>query len=225
MASQPNYWTKLRAGTNSLLPLSTDESTNRLYARVRGRALEGDHGPLDSVKDYTLVDIVRTVGGRRQLLLGMKKRGFGVGKWNGFGGKFDEGETALECAVRETQEECGLTPRRVEWRAQLLFTFRDSGKLMRVHVFEASDFDGEPVETEEMRPQWFDVDAVPYSEMWHDDTFWLPTFLSGQSFEAWYDYAAGGEAKNLVLESDLMPIVAATPRKQPAEGRSEISPP
>ena len=40
-----------------------------------------------------------------------------------------------------------------------------------------------------------------------------------------YDYAAGGEAKNLVLESDLMPIVAATPRKQPAEGRSEISPP
>ena len=42
------------------------------------------------------------------VLLGMKKRGFGVGKWNGFGGKVQEGETIRECARRETQEECGL---------------------------------------------------------------------------------------------------------------------
>ena len=37
-------------------------------------------------------------GGR--LLLGMKKRGFGAGKWNGFGGKVDLGETILQGAVR-----------------------------------------------------------------------------------------------------------------------------
>ena len=35
-----------------------------------------------------------------RLLLGMKKRGFGAGKWNGFGGKVDPGETILQGAVR-----------------------------------------------------------------------------------------------------------------------------
>ena len=44
-----------------------------------------------------------------QVLLGMKKRGFGVGKWNGFGGKLEPGETVVEAAAREVKEECGFT--------------------------------------------------------------------------------------------------------------------
>lgn len=32
------------------------------------------------------------------VLLGMKKRGFGAGKWNGFGGKVQPGETIEEAA-------------------------------------------------------------------------------------------------------------------------------
>ena len=44
-----------------------------------------------------------------RVLLGMKKRGFGVGKWNGFGGKLEPGETVLEAAAREVKEECGFT--------------------------------------------------------------------------------------------------------------------
>ncbi|EGB12835.1 hypothetical protein AURANDRAFT_16401, partial [Aureococcus anophagefferens] len=123
------------------------------------------------------------------LLLGFKKRGLGVNKYNGFGGKFEVGETPAECALRETREECGLSPRRLEWKAQLLFTFRDSGTVMRVHVFEASDFDEAAlVETDEMRPEWFDVDALPYDRMWHDDAFWMPLLLDGVAFEAWFDY-------------------------------------
>ena len=34
------------------------------------------------------------------LLLGLKKKGFGEGKWNGFGGKVEKGETVSEGAVR-----------------------------------------------------------------------------------------------------------------------------
>ena len=159
------------------------------------------------------------------VLLGMKKRGFGVGKWNGFGGKFDAGETVRDCALRELEEESGLVPERMEWRAQLLFTFRDSGKLMRVHVFAAEGFDGEPVETEEMAPRWFDVDAIPYAEMWHDDTFWLPRFLAGERFEGWFDYAAGGEATNRVLAHEVVPLPSSTPLKPPRADRNFISPP
>ena len=36
-----------------------------------------------------------------EVLLGMKKRGFGEGKWNGFGGKVEAGETIVEAAARE----------------------------------------------------------------------------------------------------------------------------
>lgn len=36
----------------------------------------------------------------REILLGMKKRGFGMGKWNGFGGKIEGDETTEEGARR-----------------------------------------------------------------------------------------------------------------------------
>ena len=75
----------------------------------------------------------------------MKKRGFGAGKFNGFGGKFEPGESVPAAAARELFEECGLVAHMLVWRAQLLFTFRDSGKLMRVHVFDATEWSGEPV--------------------------------------------------------------------------------
>ena len=45
-----------------------------------------------------------------QILLGMKKRGFGAGKYNGIGGKLEPDETVEQAMVRETQEEIGVTP-------------------------------------------------------------------------------------------------------------------
>ena len=49
-------------------------------------------------KVLTLV-LVRDVPQRR-VLLGLKKRGFGAGKWNGFGGKLEPGETIEQAAKR-----------------------------------------------------------------------------------------------------------------------------
>ncbi len=45
---------------------------------------------------------------KKEILLGMKKRGFGKGKWNGFGGKVSQNESVLEGAQRELQEEAGI---------------------------------------------------------------------------------------------------------------------
>jgi len=70
-----------------------------------------------------------------KVLLGMKKRGFGEGKWNGFGGKVEPNESILQGAIREVQEECGvdikpgflyclskkLSFRPQRWRCVLLF--------------------------------------------------------------------------------------------------------
>jgi 8-oxo-dGTP diphosphatase/2-hydroxy-dATP diphosphatase len=37
---------------------------------------------------------------KSEILLGLKKRGFGEGKWNGFGGKIESGESVIQAAIR-----------------------------------------------------------------------------------------------------------------------------
>ena len=125
--------------------------------------------------------------GSDQVLLGYKKRGFGERKWNGFGGKLHEGETLEEGIIRETEEECGLYIRKPEKRAYLEFYFED-GKVMEGHVFLIKEFSGEPVETDEMKPQWFKVNDIPYDDMWEDDRFWLPQFLEGKQIRAQFHF-------------------------------------
>lgn len=53
-----------------------------------------------------------------QILLAMKKRGFGEGKWNGAGGKVEAGETIVQAASRELREETGIeiNPEKMEAR-------------------------------------------------------------------------------------------------------------
>lgn len=118
-----------------------------------------------------------------RVLLGMKKRGFGEGKWNGFGGKVKEGETVKEAAKRELTEEVRILAEDLEERGILEFTFQDNPEILEVHVFCATRFVGEPVETEEMRPQWFSTEAIPFELMWPDDKFWFPLFLEGKRFK------------------------------------------
>ena len=58
----------------------------------------------------------------------MKKRGFGEGRWNGFGGKLHEGETCEEAALRELEEESGLKATSVEKVGELHFSFASASK-------------------------------------------------------------------------------------------------
>jgi 8-oxo-dGTP diphosphatase/2-hydroxy-dATP diphosphatase len=118
-----------------------------------------------------------------KVLLGMKKRGFGEGRWNGFGGKVEEGETILEAAKRETLEESGLVVKDIEERGLIDFNFMDTGKLMEVHIFDVLSYEGEPVETEEMSPRWFNLEEIPFQSMWPDDPYWFPLFLKKQKFK------------------------------------------
>jgi len=129
------------------------------------------------LKQLTLC-IVRQNG---KVLLGMKKRGFGEGKWNGFGGKVHDGEAIEETARRELHEECGVIPRDLIKRGILTFIGEDEHDL-EIHIFEIPEFEGTPQETEEMRPQWFDENNIPFNQMWIDDQYWFPLFLKGKMF-------------------------------------------
>ena len=116
-----------------------------------------------------------------RILLIRKKRGFGAGKINGPGGKLDPGESPFDCALRETQEELGVTPRGVKQRGELHFQFTDGFSILG-YVFLARDCDGEPHETAEAAPLWTPLDAIPYAEMWADDAIWMPWLLEGRRF-------------------------------------------
>ena len=122
-----------------------------------------------------------------RILLIRKKRGLGAGKINGPGGKIEPGETALESAIRETQEEIGVTPLEIEERGVLHFQFTD-GYSLHCAVFLARDFIGVPIETAEATPMWFETGAIPYDEMWADDQHWLPQILAGSRFAAWFEF-------------------------------------
>ena len=121
-----------------------------------------------------------------EVLLAMKKRGFGEGRWNGVGGKVEPDETIESAMIRETQEEIGVTPTQYEKVGDIRFDefFKDIPTLMHVYIFIATEWTGKPTESDEMAPRWFGLKDVPYDEMWSDDPYWLPQVLEGKKISA-----------------------------------------
>lgn len=116
-----------------------------------------------------------------KILLAIKKRGFGEGKWNGYGGKLNEEESLEDALAREVKEESTVTLSLYEKRGEMIFTFPDI--IRHVYIYEGMGWKGEPSETEEMRPQWFTFDEIPFSNMWVSDTGWFPYFLKRIPFK------------------------------------------
>ena len=121
-----------------------------------------------------------------KILLAEKKRGFGVGKFNGIGGKVEKDETVEEAMIRETQEEIGVTPTDFTKRAIITFDewVNDEEKQVIMSVFVAQNYVGKIVETDEMRPKWFNLNKIPYDNMFEDDKIWLPEILKGNKLNA-----------------------------------------
>ncbi len=139
-----------------------------------------------------------------KILLGLKKRGFGEGRWNGFGGKLNINETIEEAAIRELKEESGIIANELEKKGIIKFEFQEDIDDLEVHIFHVTNFEGEPVESEEMKPQWFEKREIPYEEMWSDDKHWMPLFLEGKKFKG--EFLFGGEKSNNIIKSELIEV-------------------
>ena len=132
------------------------------------------------------------------VLLAMKKRGFGAGKWNGYGGKVIENELPRTAAVRELKEESGLSvvEHDLEQAALVKFCF-EGNQLFECHVFLAKDWKGKPCESEEMKPRWFSISQLPFKKMWVADNEWIPLILAGKKLEVEVNFNIdGSEVKN-----------------------------
>lgn len=136
------------------------------------------------LKQFTLFFLVKD----HHVLLGRKKRGIGQGKWLGFGGKVEAGETVKAAAVRELTEESTIFVQQAQRVADLQFLFPHSAQPEKwnqeVIAFMANQWQGEPQETAEMKPRWFPIDQLPYNQMWQDSRYWLPQVLAGKQVQA-----------------------------------------
>ncbi|MCX7783319.1 MAG: NUDIX domain-containing protein [Meiothermus sp.] len=140
---------------------------------------------------------------QHRILLGFKKTGFGAGRYGGFGGKLQAGETLVVAAVRELREESGLLarPQNLWYAAQLEFLFPACPDWNRtLHVFRLEFWEGEPQESREVRPQWFGFDQLPFKQMWADAPYWLPQVLLGSRPRMRFTYRTDNQSVELAEE-------------------------
>jgi 8-oxo-dGTP diphosphatase len=143
------------------------------------------------MKTTTLCFLVR----KGEVLLGMKKRGFGINKWNGVGGKLIVGETVEQAAIREIKEEIGVDVKESDLhnRGSLVFTFQEQPDwAQECYVFIVEQWSGEPTESEELRPEWHKIEALPFESMWIDDPLWLPLVLQGKNIKGEFVFSKTG---------------------------------
>ena len=124
------------------------------------------------------------------ILLALKKRGFGEGKYNGVGGKIKEDETPEEAMIRETKEEICVTPTKYEKVGIVKFDEYIKGKKQKLvfHLYMVYEWIGKPVESDEMKLYWFKIDSIPYDKMFSDDKYWLPLVLNGKKIDAYFSF-------------------------------------
>lgn len=144
----------------------------------------------------------------KEVLLAEKKRGLGAGYWNGPGGKVEKGETFTQAVIRECEEEVGLKPTNPKVVAKLWFEEYHDGQKheLDVRVFVASDWSGKLIETDEMKPKWFNQNNLPFKQMWGDDPYWLPNILRGEKIDGWFKLDKNGQ----VLEHKLKTVGKVT---------------
>ena len=93
-------------------------------------------------------------------------------KWIGIGGKFEEGESPEECALREVKEETGLTLKSYEYRGLVTFV-SDNNFTEFMHIFWSDDFEGNLIDCDEGKLEWIEKSKLNDFEHWKGDEIFL----------------------------------------------------
>lgn len=89
-------------------------------------------------------------------------------KWIGVGGKYEDGESPEECALRETREETGLTLTSYRYRGLVTFV-SDRWETEYMHLFTADAWEGELTACDEGELVWVEKSRLSSLPIWEGD--------------------------------------------------------
>ena len=118
-----------------------------------------------------------------------KENDYHQGKWNGLGGKFEPGETPEACAIREVQEESGLTIKAPELHGHIMFPLFDGKSDWFVFLFTAKEWTGELLDDPpEGHLAWLTQQEIAEIPLWEGDRIFLPWLDEPGIFSAVFNY-------------------------------------
>jgi len=130
-------------------------------------------------------------GGRQTLMLHRNKKP-NKGLWVAPGGKVENHEAPLECAIRELREETGLVARSVTLRGLITEVSPREDYQWLLFVYVTDDFEGELIACDEGKLAWVDLNAVPLLPIPQADAIFFPHVINGAGplYQARYTYNA-----------------------------------
>jgi len=168
---------------------------------------------MNKIESYleTKPDLTRMVVGylltpNSDIILGLRKKvslNFGQNLIAGIGGKVGDiekfaDETSEEAIQREIDEEISVKITKFHKVAEVTFLFPIKPKWNQfVIAYIIEDWEGEPHETDVIRPYKCKVNSLPTNRMWEDNRYWVPKVLKGKHIEATFLY---GEDNSTVEE-------------------------
>ena len=156
------------------------------------------------MRNTTLVHLERD--GKYLMLHRVKKeRDENRDKWVGIGGKFEEGESPEDCALREVYEETGLTLERYAYRGIVTFVSDEWGTEY-MHLFHSTDFIGSLRDCDEGVLEWVDKRALLSLPIWEGDKIFLRLLDTDRPFFSLKLRYQGDRLVEAVLDGRALPL-------------------
>jgi len=120
-----------------------------------------------------------------------KENDYHEGKWNGLGGKLEQGETPEECAIREVYEESGLVVSDPEMKGLITFPMFDGVDDWYVWVFVFKKFKGQQIDSPEGTLEWIQNNKLTELNLWDGDKIFIPWLFNDKCFSSKFIYEKG----------------------------------
>ena len=112
------------------------------------------------------------------------------GKYIGVGGKIEEGETPLQCVIREVEEETSLRIRNPILRGEIYF-YSDTYDDEKMYLFVADQYEGSvDYNCDEGELKWISRDNIMELNLWEGDRVFLKELLESEDYinlSLWYE--------------------------------------